>query len=444
MSKVACITPKIEGKEAKCAAAKESMAKLWNNRFLTEDENLKTGLAHSMCAGNEKEMDSIFWRMKDPKDPNYYKRNEFITETYDETLSPPQAHRLAGTAWSTSELETLWKKKGLNSIEELSGKFGKSYHEIFLKLEDMADPTSTSHHSKVLGRGKKDKEKKEKVKRGMPSSVAKAVAQPDQKETFEVSESQMRALKAIASRKSVFYTGAAGTGKSFITGVLKKMLDHLNLTKKLAVTAPTGVAACNVGGMTIHSWAGVGLGDKPVEKLVGAIRGMQKQGGDSAYRRWKETDILVIDEISMLGADLFEKVSQVGMHIRNDFTMPFGGIQLILCGDFFQLPPVSKGKGAGNLFAFSTETWRLLLPDKEQSVVLDKVFRQKDGPLLRILNSMRRGVVTQEAKEVLNRKVSEYQQEIAVRIMFYCSSFFSVSLSLCLLFIYLLLPACIL
>jgi ATP-dependent DNA helicase PIF1 len=105
---------------------------------------------------------------------------------------------------------------------------------------------------------------------------------------------------------------------------------------RVSFTAPTGVAACNIQGMTIHSWAGVGVVKdsdfSDVAKILFQINSKAKQ-------RWRNTDILVIDEISMLSAEMFDLLSTVGIRIRND-PRPFGGLQLVLCGDFFQLPPI--------------------------------------------------------------------------------------------------------
>ena len=125
-----------------------------------------------------------------------------------------------------------------------------------------------------------------------------------------------------------------GTGKSYVIKVLLNILESLQLKSKIALTAPTGVAACNIRGMTIHAWSGIGLGKDPTEQLVGIVSRSR-----DAKKRWLETDILVIDEISMLPAELFDKISQVGSRIRNN-PAPFGGLQVILCGDFYQLPPV--------------------------------------------------------------------------------------------------------
>lgn len=218
---------------------------------------------------------------------------------------------------------------------------------------------------------------------------------------LSLSEAQYKVLERLMKRENTFFTGAAGTGKSYCINVLESVLRKLDKLNVVARTAPTGVAACNISGMTIHSWAGVGLGLDSVENMAKKIQG---RGMDAVRQRWKNTEILVIDEISMLGADLFEKISEVGKLVRGD-PRPFGGIQVVMCGDFFQLPPVAQ-RGDRPRFCFQSQTWIDVL-GKTGSIVLDKIFRQKDGPFVRVLNSIRRGIVTAEAEKILQQKVIE-------------------------------------
>lgn len=431
--------------------------------------------AEEFFGGDVKLARRAMCRLKDPKDIMYWKRNKFIVG-HDPSLPAPSAYKHAGEAWTSKECNQLWQYKGkkLEQLAEKFGRSFESMYKQMIKLEsDYAkgawkpetEGSSSSSFSKSGSTKKRDlpsniaansfahgklyqqpgmmgakstigsfrtssvpsftagpqSRPQSKLSGGAPMEESKGSSfeslsdddeEEEESDLIEVSESQARALKAIGSRKSVFYTGAAGTGKSFITGVLKKVLQRKGMQKKMAITAPTGVAACNVGGMTIHSWAGIGLGDKKVEQLSGAIMAKARSGdGDTPYTRWTKTDILVIDEISMLPGELFETLSEVGKRVRKNHTRPFGGLQLILCGDFFQLPPVNKSNTRYQ-FAFQTPTWAELLPGRDQSIVLDKVFRQKDGPLLRILNQMRRGVVTHETRSVLHGKVQQYQQYI--------------------------------
>jgi ATP-dependent DNA helicase PIF1 len=126
-------------------------------------------------------------------------------------------------------------------------------------------------------------------------------------------------------------------------------------------------------------------------------------------KRWLDVEILVIDEISMLSAELFDLLSTIGCRIRSNHTAPFGGIQLVLCGDFFQLPPI--GLGPKNRLCFHSSTWKKLFKPVQQGgmggsvIVLDEVFRQKDGDFLKILHEIRRGEVSSATQQLLTQKV---------------------------------------
>lgn len=153
---------------------------------------------------------------------------------------------------------------------------------------------------------------------------------------------------------------------------------------RVAVTASTGLAACNIGGVTLHSFAGIGLGKEPAEDLVKKIRRNAK-----AKQRWMRTKVLVVDEVSMVDGDLFDKLEQIARTIRNN-GRPFGGIQLIITGDFFQLPPVPE-YGRMARFAFDAGTWTTSI---EHTIGLTHVFRQKDPVFANMLNEMREGRLT--------------------------------------------------
>lgn len=161
-----------------------------------------------------------------------------------------------------------------------------------------------------------------------------------------------------------------GTGKSvlmreIIANLRKK---HAREPDRVAVTASTGLAACNVGGVTLHSFGGIGLGKESVPELVRKIKRNPK-----AKNRWMRTKILVVDEISMVDGDLFDKLEAIARNIRNN-GRPFGGIQLVITGDFFQLPPVPD-YGKTSKFAFDAATWNTSI---EHTIGLTQVFRQRD------------------------------------------------------------------
>ncbi len=165
----------------------------------------------------------------------------------------------------------------------------------------------------------------------------------------------------------------AGTGKSVlmreIIAELRKA--YVREPDRLAVTASTGLAACNIGGVTLHSFGGIGLGKESVPELVKKIKRNQK-----AKMRWMRTKTLIVDEISMVDGELFDKLENIARIIKNN-GRPFGGIQLIITGDFFQLPPVPDyGKVAK--FAFDAATWNTSI---EHTIGLTQIFRQKDPGL---------------------------------------------------------------
>lgn len=190
--------------------------------------------------------------------------------------------------------------------------------------------------------------------------------------------------------QSVFFTGPAGTGKSVL---MRAIIQELKKKMKkdpdrLAVTASTGLAACNIGGMTLHSFSGIGLGKEDVTTLVKKIRRNPK-----AKNRWLKTKILIIDEISMVDGDLFDKLSQIGRTIRNN-GRPWGGIQLVITGDFFQLPPVPDGSDKRDIkFAFEAATWNTSI---DHTIGLTEVFRQKDPTFANMLNEMRLGRISDQ------------------------------------------------
>lgn len=223
-------------------------------------------------------------------------------------------------------------------------------------------------------------EAKKAVKKndGTEESIQKAKSKRKQVARVFLSEEQQHVLDLVVEKKkSVFFTGSAGTGKSvllreIITSLRKK---YAREPDRIAVTASTGLAACNVGGVTLHSFSGIGLGKESTAELVKKVKKNQK-----ARHRWMRTKVLVIDEVSMVDGELFDKLESIARQLRNN-GRPFGGIQLVITGDFFQLPPVPE-KGKIAQFAFDAGTWPTSV---EYTIGLHHVFRQKDPGKLRWL-----------------------------------------------------------
>ena len=180
----------------------------------------------------------------------------------------------------------------------------------------------------------------------------------------------------LSDGDNIFITGGGGVGKSYLLNKLKNFYGEL-----LVLTSTTGISAINIGGQTLHSWVGIGLGEKPVPDVIRKIN--RKSGIKAQIMNCK---LLAIDEISMLDDYTMGYVDEVLQTIRHS-TKPFGGIQLILVGDFFQLPPVMIGNRANSRsFCFKCKTWANL---NLVTVLLKKVKRQSDKEFINALNNVR-------------------------------------------------------
>jgi ATP-dependent DNA helicase PIF1 len=209
-----------------------------------------------------------------------------------------------------------------------------------------------------------------------------------------LSPEQRDAYEAIVGGESIFLTGPGGTGKSHLIGLLAETLPTMGRT--LALTAMTGCAAVLLGhgAKTFHSWAGIGLGKDPAEKYIQFIT-------EKAYplkKRWRSTEVLVIDEISMLTPELLELIDQVAKGVRRN-TKPMGGIQVIFVGDFLQLPPVTKSNILK--FAFESPYWSTII---QRTIHLKRIFRQNDPIFQTILDEARFGEVSADSLSILKTR----------------------------------------
>ena len=198
---------------------------------------------------------------------------------------------------------------------------------------------------------------------------------------------------AISGTSSILLTGAAGTGKSFLLRyIIKELLARNRSGGVVAVTATTGIASTHIDGQTLHSFAGIGYGKGSAEELLGKI-----QRNDSTAVRWKQTRYLIVDEVSMLDSKLFDKLEYIARGIKQN-SLPFGGICLVLCGDFFQLPPVTPSKFE-HRFAFESQSWKRC---NIHILHLQQVHRQgNDMPFVDILNQVRLGTLSLVAERKL-------------------------------------------
>ena len=214
-----------------------------------------------------------------------------------------------------------------------------------------------------------------------PPAIARPVLSNEQRKVLDL---------IVDQKKSVFFTGSAGTGKSVLLRECIRVLrqKYQKEPDRVAITASTGLAACNIGGVTLHSFSGIGLGKEDVPELVKKIKRNQK-----AKHRWMRTKVLIVDEISMVDADLFDKLENIARIVRSN-GRPFGGIQLVVTGDFFQLPPVPDSSTRESKFSFDASTWTSSI---DHTIGLHHVFRQRDPAFAGMLNEMREGRLTQNS-----------------------------------------------
>lgn len=196
----------------------------------------------------------------------------------------------------------------------------------------------------------------------------------------KLTNGQAKFVEEFFLGKNLFLSGPAGTGKSFIVNKLCNFLDAEGIF--VARTATTGVAALNVGGSTLHSFFGMGLAQEDVTTLIQTKVKKNKR----AVSRIRMTKILVIDEISMCGANLLDKVDLISKYFRYN-TDSFGQMQILLLGDFLQLPNIIN-RGEIDSFAFSSDAWK---EAKIKTINLTEPVRQSDAKFIELLNNIRIG-----------------------------------------------------
>jgi len=209
---------------------------------------------------------------------------------------------------------------------------------------------------------------------------------------------QETALSILKTGANVFLTGEPGAGKTY---VINKYIQWLEASQvSVAVTASTGIAATHIGGMTIHSWSGVGARDTLTVFDLDQIVSREK-----LVKRIKKNRVLIIDEISMLDGKLLDMVDIICRKIRNSNDV-FGGMQVVCVGDFFQLPPVTR-QGDMLRYAFESRAWENLRP---LVCYITEQYRQEDELLLSLLGSIRKGEIEEEHYTLLNEQIAiEYE-----------------------------------
>ena len=206
---------------------------------------------------------------------------------------------------------------------------------------------------------------------------------------------QNEALDILKLGHNVFLTGPAGSGKTFL---LNQFIQYLRMNNvPVGITASTGIAATHMGGTTIHSWSGMGIRDSLDDREIGELL-------KRAYLRKHllRTRVLIIDEVSMLHDFQLDMIHRICRAFKK-IEQPFGGMQVVMCGDFFQLPPVTKGQTPSRFVTESTIWQDMYL----KICYLDEQHRQSDRAFLRVLNDIRSGEVNEDTVEYLSERLNK-------------------------------------
>ncbi len=206
---------------------------------------------------------------------------------------------------------------------------------------------------------------------------------------------QKEVLKILKSGHNVYITGRPGSGKTYLLNEFIRFLRQENIPT--GVTAATGIAATHLDGMTLHSWSGMGVLDELDDKELKRI--LKKR---SLQKRLSKSRVLIIDEVSMLSAKCLDIASEIVRQFGQSWE-PFGGMQVVLCGDFFQLPPIgNKSDRKTRLFAYHSRAWQEL---KLKICYLTEQYRQTDKEYLAVLEAIRTNSVDESAFGLLRKRI---------------------------------------
>lgn len=207
---------------------------------------------------------------------------------------------------------------------------------------------------------------------------------------------QASALSILKMGHNVFLTGSAGAGKTYVLNAYIKYLREHSVD--VAVTASTGIAATHMGGMTIHAWSGMGIRDVITDFDIDKMEERKY-----LWDRYDKVKVLIIDEISMLSGNFLDNLDRVCRSFKRNHEKPFGGIQIILCGDLFQLPPISRGEPVP--LVIESNAWKTM---NLAVCYLTEQHRQDDNMFLDILNAIRANTITPEHINELESRIQEY------------------------------------
>ena len=220
---------------------------------------------------------------------------------------------------------------------------------------------------------------------------------------------QSKALAILKSGRNVFLTGSAGAGKTYVLNQYINYLKQHGIA--VATTASTGIAATHMNGQTIHSWAGIGIKDYVSDRYLASLR-------DKKYFRDKmdKVKVLIIDEISMLHRNQLDAVDYVLKFFKQN-DEPFGGVQVIFSGDFFQLPPIGEEwEESRDKFCFMSDAW---VQSKVHICYLTEQYRQTNNELNDILNEIRSGMISDRTVNLLESRIEYFPDEIDSKTRLY-------------------------
>lgn len=224
-------------------------------------------------------------------------------------------------------------------------------------------------------------------------------------DTHDLNDEQLLCYNLAKSKKNLLITGSAGTGKST---VLKAIINYYKRNNiNIGITASTGIAASIINGTTVHSYLKLGIGNKPVDELYNDLVNRKNK---KDYNKLLKLEVLIIDEISMIDNVLFSKIAAY-LSLIKQIKKPFGNVQIILCGDFFQLPPIN------NTYCFMSKIWKKL---KIHTIELKIQMRQiEDKHFQNILENIKYNNITDEIYEELEKlKYNKIDNDIKPTILY--------------------------
>jgi ATP-dependent DNA helicase PIF1 len=216
-----------------------------------------------------------------------------------------------------------------------------------------------------------------------------------------LSDQQQEVFNKYIKGENIFMTGPGGSGKTYL---IKMIVNHAEENEiKHQVCALTGCASIllNCKATTLHRFAGIGLANKLIDIVISELFAKKYK-----LKKWYNLKVLIIDEVSMMSLKLFLILDIIARKIYKKPNIPFGGLQIIFSGDFYQLPPIksSDEEKEASQFCFEHKLWNETFP-KENQIILKTIFRQEETDFLKVLKYVRRGQITHSTKAILENKV---------------------------------------